>query len=55
MHHAGRGGRYRDGRGHAVDRRSLRLSAGVANVDYDVVVIGWGFGGSVAARAVEKG
>jgi hypothetical protein len=51
MHHAGRGGRYRDGRGHAVDRRSLRLFAGVANVDYDVVVIG----GSVAARAVEKG
>jgi len=28
----------------------------VANFDYDGVVIGWGFGGSVAAlRAVEMG
>jgi pyruvate/2-oxoglutarate dehydrogenase complex dihydrolipoamide dehydrogenase (E3) component len=33
-----------------------REEAGVANFDYDGVVIGWGFGGSVAAlRAVETG
>jgi pyruvate/2-oxoglutarate dehydrogenase complex dihydrolipoamide dehydrogenase (E3) component len=33
-----------------------RDETGVANLDYDGVVIGWGFGGSVATlRAVEKG
>jgi pyruvate/2-oxoglutarate dehydrogenase complex dihydrolipoamide dehydrogenase (E3) component len=33
-----------------------REGAGVANFDYDAVVIGWGFGGCVAGlRAVEKG
>jgi len=33
-----------------------REETGVANFDYDVVVLGWGVCGNVAAlRAVEKG